>query len=124
MKTWTGQCHCGRVAFEVDADLDKETILDCNCSICRQKGYLHLIVPPERFRLLSGEARLREYRFHTETAVHRFCEVCGIHPFYSPRSHPEDVDVNVRCLEDVDLESIEVELFDGRNWEDHVDDIQ
>lgn len=122
--THRGSCHCGRVVFEVDADLDDETVLDCNCSICRRKGFLHLIVESGRFRLVRGEAHLRAYRFNTETAVHRFCRTCGIHPFYSPRSHPEDVSVNVRCLEEVELESVEVEPFDGRNWEANVDEIR
>jgi hypothetical protein len=124
MSTWSGACHCGRITFEVEADLEEETILECNCSICRKKGFLHLIVPPERFELLSGADLLREYRFHTETAIHRFCEVCGIHPFYSPRSHPEHVDVNVRCLDGVDVEQLEIERFDGRNWESSVDEIR
>ncbi|MFB6263189.1 MAG: GFA family protein [Bradymonadaceae bacterium] len=119
-----GSCHCGTVQFEVRADLDDETILDCNCSICRRKGFLHLIVPPERFGLSAGRGALAEYRFETRTALHRFCEICGIHPFYRPRSHPESVDVNVRCLENVDLDDLSVTPFDGANWSDHVDEIR
>lgn len=122
--TYTGSCHCGRIAFEIDADLGAVEILDCNCSICTKKGFLHLIVPPERFRLIRGEDAIVEYRFNTGQAVHKFCETCGIHPFYTPRSHPEDVDVNVRCLEAVELGELEIEPFDGRNWEENVDGIR
>jgi len=124
MPTHSGSCHCGAVAFRVEADLDEETLLDCNCSICRRKGYLHLIVEPERFELLRGEDQLREYRFNTETAVHRFCTTCGIHAFYTPRSHPDDVSVNGRCLEGVAPEELNTVPFDGRNWERAADDLR
>jgi hypothetical protein len=124
MATHRGSCHCGRVVFEVEADLADERILSCNCSICRRKGYLHLIVEPERFTLVEGAEALREYRFNTRQAVHRFCDRCGIHPFYTPRSHPDKVSVNVRCLEGVDPAEVEVEGFDGANWEENVEDIQ
>jgi hypothetical protein len=35
-----------------------------------------------------------------------------------PRSDPDKIDINVRCLDDVDLSSIAVQPFDGRNWEE------
>lgn len=124
MKTHAGSCHCGAVRFEVDADLDDERILACNCSMCRKKGHLHLIVEPDRFRLLSGADVLSTYRFGTRIAVHRFCQQCGIHPFYTPRSHPDMVSVNVRCLDDVDLEAIDIEPFDGANWEANIESIR
>lgn len=122
--THSGGCHCGGVRFEVDADLEATTILNCNCSICTQKGFLHLIVEPTDFRLLDGEALLSEYRFNSEIAVHRFCSRCGIHPFYTPRSHPDKVDVNVRCLDAIDTATLNIEHFDGRNWETNVDSIR
>jgi hypothetical protein len=76
-------------------------VLECDCSICRMSGYLHLIIPAARFRLLSGAEDLREYRFNTGTARHLFCATCGIKSFYVPRSHPDGIDINLRCL-DVD----------------------
>jgi hypothetical protein len=113
--TLSGACHCGRVRFRVTAELDAVT--ECNCSICTKKGFLHLIVPPEQFELLSGSDALTGYRFNTGTARHTFCATCGIHPFYVPRSDPDKIDVNVRCLDGVDLASLKVNYFDGRNWE-------
>ena len=115
MRTMTGGCHCGRVRFRVIADLDRVT--ECNCSICTKKGFLHLIVPPEQFELLSGKDDLAIYQFNTGTARHLFCKACGIHPFYVPRSDPDKTDVNVRCLDGIDLDAIAVHPFDGRNWE-------
>ena len=115
MRTMEGGCHCGRVRFRVTADLDSVTI--CNCSICIKKGILHLIVPPERFALISGKDDLATYTFNTGVARHTFCKHCGIHPFYVPRSDPDKIDVNVRCLDDVDLSKISVHTFDGKNWE-------
>lgn len=114
--THRGGCHCGRVRFEADAPARPE-VLDCNCSICRKTGYLHLIVPQERFRLLAGADALTEYRFGTGAARHLFCGTCGVKSFYRPRSHPDGVSVNARCLDDGTLAGMDVTPFDGRNWE-------
>jgi hypothetical protein len=100
----------------VEASLDGVT--ECNCSICTKKAFLHLIVPPERFQLLQGEDALTAYQFNTGTARHLFCRVCGAHPYYIPRSDPDKVDVNVRCLEGVDLNAVQIARFDGKNWEE------
>lgn len=118
MPTYRGGCHCGRVRFEVDTDLAR--VSECNCSICTMKGFLHLIVPPESFRLLAGADALASYQFNTGTAVHRFCRTCGIHSWYTPRSDPDKVDVNARCLEGVDLASLRPVRFDGRHWEEAI----
>jgi hypothetical protein len=119
MKMYEGGCHCGRVRFRVTADLSG--VADCNCSVCTKKGFLHLIVAPEQFELLSGDDALSTYQFNTGTAKHTFCSHCGIHAFYIPRSDPDKIDVNVRCLDDIDLTAITVLPFDGRNWEDAMD---
>lgn len=117
MPRYAGSCHCGAVRFEIDAVIDR--ITSCNCSVCAKKGILHLRVQPEHFRLLSGDAQLGTYQFGTRTAKHHFCTVCGIHAFTRPRAAPELYTVNVRCLEDFDLESVRdrIVAFDGRNWE-------
>jgi hypothetical protein len=114
LATHHGGCHCGRVRFEVDAPAALQ-VLDCNCSICRMAGFLHLIVPKARFRLLSGEGDLGEYTFNTGAAKHRFCRHCGIKSFYVPRSHPDGIDVNARCLDPATIASIEVTPFDDND---------
>jgi hypothetical protein len=114
-ETTSGGCHCGRVRFRVTAELTRVT--ECNCLICAKKGFLHLIVAPEQFELISGADALTTYRFNTGTARHTFCSHCGIHAFYVPRSDPDKIDVNVRCLDGVDLAALTVHRFDGRNWE-------
>lgn len=114
---YTGSCHCKAVTFEVEAPADLEAE-HCNCSICSKSGFLHLIVPSGRFRLLSGSEHLETYRFNTGVARHTFCRRCGIKPFYTPRSNPDGIDVNVNCL-DTEPESVKVEEFDGRNLEVH-----
>ncbi len=116
MRTMEGGCHCGAVRFRVTGDLDR--VASCNCSICSKKGFLHLIVRPENFELLRGKDQLTTYRFGTRTAAHMFCRVCGVQPFYVPRSDPDKIDVNVRCLNGIDLASLPVRAFDGRNWEE------
>jgi len=124
VQDYEGGCHCGRVRFAVQADLSQERILDCNCSICRKKGLLHLIVPEERFEILRGADDLETYRFGTGVAQHLFCSYCGVTPFYRPRSHPDGIDVNVRCLDDVALDQLRIEPFDGQNWEESVEGIR
>jgi len=105
------------VRFEIEANIDRVT--RCNCSICSKKGMLHHRVPPERFRLVAGDADLATYQFGTRIAKHHFCRVCGIHVFTRPRAAPELYTVNVRVLDDYDLERERPEIveFDGRNWE-------
>jgi hypothetical protein len=112
--THRGGCHCRRVRFEVDAPAVLDA-LDCNCSICRMTGFLHLIVPAARFRLLDGEDALSEYRFNTGTARHLFCGHCGVKAFYVPRSHPDGFSVNVRCLDPGTVEKIMVTPFDDND---------
>jgi hypothetical protein len=114
--THTGGCHCGRVRYEVDAPARIEA-LDCNCSLCRMTGFLHLIVPAARFRLLQGERDLVTYTFNTGVARHRFCGACGVKSLYVPRSNPDGFDVNVRCLDPATIEHVHVAPYDGRNWE-------
>jgi len=111
-----GGCHCGRVRFEVMAPADLE-VNDCNCSICSKSGYLHLMVPKSRFRLLSGDASLTSYQFNTLTAQHLFCSVCGVKSFYVPRSHPEGYSVNARCLDEGTVRSMRITPTDGKRWE-------
>lgn len=114
---YQGSCHCGKVRFEVEAPEVLEADL-CNCSICVKSGYLHLIVPLSRFRLLSGEASLNTYTFNAGVARHTFCKTCGVKAFYTPRSNPDGIDVNVNCL-DIKPKQVSVNEFDGQNWEQH-----
>lgn len=116
---YEGGCHCGQIRFVVQGDLSTATL--CNCSICTKKGFIHLIVPPEDFELLSGRESLATYEFNTKTAKHHFCKTCGMHPFYSPRSDPDKVDVNVRCLDGIVLEDLKLPCFDGKNWEQAIE---
>ena len=118
---YMGGCHCTRVRFRVR--VRKPDALACNCSICAMKGMINLIAAPEDFELLAGEDSLATYRFNTGTAEHRFCTVCGIHPFSRPRSHPGGYDVNARCLDD-GYDFLDIEPFDGQHWEQSVDAIR
>jgi hypothetical protein len=116
MVTHRGGCHCGRVRFEVTAPAELE-VSDCNCSICSKSGYLHLIVKAERFKLVAGAEALSTYTFNTGVAKHTFCSTCGVKSFYIPRSHPDGVSVNARCLEPGTIASLRITPFEGRDWE-------
>jgi hypothetical protein len=115
--TWKkGACHCGAVRFEVLAP-DEIEVSDCNCSICAMNGFLHLIVPKSRFRIVTGKGKLTTYEFNTKTAKHLFCSICGVKSFYVPRSHPDGYSVNLRALNVKDFRAVKIVAFDGRHWE-------
>lgn len=118
-----GGCHCKAVRFEAFLPSLLKAH-ECNCSICRPVRYLHTIVPRDHLRILSGEDKLVEYRFHTHVARHLFCEVCGIKSFYQPRTAPECWTVNVNCLDDTNFDDIEMIEFDGEHWEEHVGELR
>jgi hypothetical protein len=119
LRTYEGGCHCGRVRFRAEVDLDETPIGECDCSICTKKGILHLPVHRDRLTVLSGAGDLSTYTFGTGTAKHTFCRHCGIHAFYRPRSDPENYSVNARCLDDYDPATMQPKrLFEGRNWEE------
>jgi hypothetical protein len=113
-QTYRGSCHCGKVQFEVDADLDHVRV--CDCSICRRRGALNHRVDPADFRLLSPIEDLSLYTFHTRTAKDYFCPTCGILPFRRPRTDPSVWTINVRCLEDVDLDAIPIKRVYGSRY--------
>jgi len=111
-RTYRGSCHCGQIRFEIEAELDHVRV--CDCSICRRRGGLLHRVEPQNFRLLTPSLEaLSLYTFHTHTARDYFCPTCGILPFRRPRTAPDQWSVNVRCLEDVDLDAIPVKRVQG-----------
>jgi hypothetical protein len=114
-QTHKGGCHCGKVTFEVKADL--EQVYSCNCSICSKKGYLLSFVPPEQFRLMSGEDGLSDYQFNKHVIHHLFCPTCGVQSFArgkGPDGKPM-IAINARCLEGVDVGALKVTAVDGRS---------
>ena len=111
---YKGSCHCGAVAFEAEGDLKQ--VMECNCSICSRKGSLLWFISRDKFRLLTPEDKLTTYTFNKHVINHRFCSTCGIHPFaegIDPKGNRMAA-INARCLEGVDLASLEVKQFDGR----------
>jgi len=112
---YQGSCHCKAITFEIEApeNIDADY---CNCSICKKSGFLHLILPLRKFKLHSGEDFITTYTFKTDIAKHTFCNVCGVKPFYIPRSNPDGIDININCLDTKPL-SVSVVNFDGENWE-------
>lgn len=118
MKWRGGGCHCGAVRFDVQTP-DAIEVEDCNCTICARTGFLHIIVPASRFRLLQGADKITTYTFNTGAAKHLFCAICGVTSFYVPRSNPDGYSVNLRCLDDPrSFTDVRIVNFDGRsNWE-------
>lgn len=112
---YTGSCHCGRVSFRLRAEIG--TVIECNCSLCSKKGALWHGSDDAHFEILSGADDLVPYQFGTMTAKHYFCRQCGVNPFSHPRIAPAAWAVNVRCLDGVDVSSLNIVAFDGRNWE-------
>lgn len=110
-----GRCHCGKIAFEVEGEIDGATA--CNCSMCQRRGSLLWFVPREKLHLLTPEAAASAYTFNRHAIKHRFCATCGIHP-YGEGTDPKGkaiAAINIRCLEGIDLSSVPVRNFDGRS---------
>lgn len=113
--THQGGCHCGKVRYEVELDLSGG-MTTCNCSICSKTGAIMAFVPEDSFKLLEGEDELSDYRFNKEVIAHLFCETCGVRSF-SRGDSPNGpmIAVNVRCLDDVDLDALEIHQYDGKS---------
>ena len=118
-----GGCHCGQVAFAIEIG-SRIQVQQCNCSICRMLGFLHLIVPANRFELLTGSENLLLYRFNTGIAQHLFCGTCGVKSFYVPRSNPDGFSINLRCVALPETVQVHKQQFDGENWEHHAASLQ
>ena len=114
----SGGCHCGAIRFTATLPQPPVPALACNCSICSMTGFLHVMVPHDRFELLTGRDRLTSYRFGTGAADHLFCGNCGVKSFYVPRSKPDGYSVNLRCLDDGQVRVTSISLFDGQHWEE------
>ncbi|KQT08852.1 GFA family protein [Ramlibacter sp. Leaf400] len=111
---YRGSCHCGKVAFEVEGDIDSG--MACNCSMCQRKGSLLWFTGRDAFTLLTPEADAATYLFNKHAIRHRFCPACGIHPFAEAKDPQgrDTVAVNIRCIEGIDLDKVPVKHFDGR----------
>ena len=116
MQNYTGSCHCGRIAFDVEADISKA--MECNCSICSKQGYLLAFVPGAQVNLRTPEADMSTYTFNKHRIRHQFCPVCGVAPFGRGQDGKggEMFAINVRCLEGMDPHALEIERVDGRSF--------
>jgi hypothetical protein len=115
MKKHTGSCHCGKVRFEVSADIKRAGV--CNCSICSRVGWVILSVPEEQFVLLAGADAQTDYQFGGKTMHHLFCTTCGVHAFgrYVTKEATK-VLVNLRCVEGIDVDQLPIDKFDGKSY--------
>ena len=122
--SYKASCHCREISVEVKST--PEHVIQCNCSICTKKGFLHWIVKKDQVRFISGKESIRDYQFNTKTAHHYFCPTCGVSPLYIPRSHPDSYSVNFRCFDNFDelSKTQKIVFFDGQNWESEVDKIK
>lgn len=112
---YKGSCHCGNIAFEVEGDL--EQVIECNCSICSKRGSLLWFVPRANFRLLTPAENYATYTFSKHKIKHHFCQKCGCAPFgegANPKGEAMAA-INTRCLDGVELSTIKVRSFNGRD---------
>ena len=114
--TYKGSCHCGRISFEVEGEIDN--VVQCNCSICTKRGNLLWFVPRQQLRVSTPDTNMRTYMFNKKVISHRFCPACGCGPFgegVNPKTGQSMAAINIRCLEDIDLSKLNVVPFDGRS---------
>ena len=116
--THRGSCHCKAVTFRIEQFFETLTVWKCNCSICLMKQNHHFIVPEKNMVIETGQDVLTTYRFNTKIAQHLFCSICGVQPFYRPRSNPDGYGVTIYCLDKSTIKEIIWKEFDGENWED------
>jgi hypothetical protein len=116
MKTYMGSCHCKKIQYEVDIE-DLKEVISCNCSICSKRGWLLTFVPKASFRLITGEDELTDYQFNKHLIHHLFCTTCGTASFSagSDAQGNESIAINVRCLDEVDIDSLVISKYDGKN---------
>ncbi len=116
MKTYTGGCHCKKVQYEVDIESLTEA-MSCNCSMCSKRGWLLTFVPSSSFRLLSGEDNITKYQFNKKLIDHLFCSTCGVASFGKGKDEAgnEMVAINVRCLDDIDSNSLTINEYNGKD---------
>lgn len=114
-RTYSGGCHCGTVRYDVSMELGP--VISCNCSMCGRAGTLLAFVPAAQFTLRSGDDVLTDYQFNNKVIHHLFCSRCGIKSFARGvgQDGSEVVAVNTRCLDDVDVDALEIERYDGKH---------
>ena len=113
MKTYTGSCHCGAVAYTAAGEFIAG--MRCNCSHCKRKGFLLTFVPDSDFTLLRGTDAQTTYHFNKNHIDHAFCKTCGVQSY----GHGHDgkgnymTMINLNCLEDFDFSTLKITEFDG-----------
>jgi len=112
---YSGNCHCGAVQFKVTTHVQELTT--CNCSICKRKNAQMFKVHENELELLAGAESLTEYQFHTKTARHFFCKICGIYPFHRKRVTPDYFGINVSCLTDFHADGLAIRETNGSEME-------
>jgi len=115
-------CHCGALQLDFEAPGNRPVTL-CNCSICNMSGYEHVFVP-QMDAEITGRDNLSLYTFGTGAAQHYFCKICGIKPFYVPKSHPDSYSVNLRCVIGATIEPSQIIEFDGQNWDSNIEQLR
>ena len=114
MKTYEGGCHCQAVRFEISMKL--AGAITCNCSLCSKTGTMLAFAPAAQFKLLAGEDALTDYTWGKHKLHHLFCKRCGVRSF--ARGNMPDgtamVAINVRCLDDIDLEAVPTKQYNGK----------
>ncbi len=116
MKTYTGGCHCQKVRYEVEMEELKEA-MSCNCSICSKRGWLLTFVPKASFRLEKGADEVTVYHFNKKLVDHTFCKTCGTASYGMGKDQNgnEMVAVNVRCLDNVDIDALAINQYNGKD---------
>jgi len=102
--------------YTVDVDLS-QSVIECNCSYCAMKGYLLAMVPATAVTIIKGEDSLTTYRFNKEVIDHQFCTTCGIGVFGRGKGPDgsESFAINVRTIDDVDLNTLTRMAYDGKS---------
>lgn len=112
--TLRGACHCAAISFTVELPEGLASARRCTCSICRMRGAVAVTGSLDGFRVIQGADKIATYRFNTGVAEHHFCSICGIYTHHKRRSNPDQLGINVACLENLSpFDFREIIVFDG-----------
>jgi hypothetical protein len=114
---FTANCHCVKVRIEIP-ELPN-TVISCNCSICRRYGALWAHFTRDQVRLDAEADTLCSYRWGDRTIDFWHCTSCGCVTHYTSIDEQPGSRfvVNARMLSPDLLQTLPVRHFDGaHSW--------
>lgn len=116
MEKYAASCHCGAVKISFETEPLTEG-MECNCSHCFKKGFILTFLPTNQITVHSGEENQTEYLFNKRTITHLFCKTCGVEVYTRSNMNGKEMSaVNLRTVDDFDLDTLSINKFNGKEY--------